>query len=210
MLLHDLSQTALRMAEAQHRHAGGEISADLVRKTETAVAKAGFFAETLAKIAPAASKLGAVATKLAPLIAKAAPVAAKLAPVTKVLGKVAGPLGIGIGVVQMATSKTTEGKIDGGITAVSSALMMSPHPVAKAAGAGLMAGQLIEKTLDVSDYASSYGIKVKEGAEKLGLGETTSFVIGGVATVLSTPQAIGVAALDKVSGGRFAKLIGWK
>lgn len=87
---------------------------------------------------------------------------------------------------------------------------MSKHPVAIAAGAGLMAGQVIEKTLDVSDYSSSIGLKADEAVGKLGAGETTRLIVGATATVLSTPSAIGIAAADKITGGRFARWIGLK
>lgn len=165
-------------------------------KAEPLVTEAGVVGNLLAKAAPALSKL--------------APVAEALAPAAKFLGKAAGPAGIAIGVGQIALSKTTEGKIEGGITATSSALMMSPHPVAKAAGAGLMAGQLIEKTLDVSDYSSAIGMKADQAVANLGGGETARTIAGVSATILSTPSSITIAALDKVSGGRFAKWIGLK
>jgi RHS repeat-associated protein len=151
-----------------------------------------------------AENAAAAATKAAPVIAKAAPVVAKVAPVAKALtsvagavSKVAGPLGVGVGVVQMATSNTTEGKIDGGITAASSALMMSKHPVAVAAGAGLMAGQMIEKSLNVSDYSSAAGLWVREKTKDT-LGDTGSLILGGVATVAATPSAVGYALAAKI------------
>ena len=98
----------------------------------------------------------------------------------------------------MATAKTDEGKIDGGMTAVSSALMMSKNPVAMAAGGGLMAGQVIEKTLDVSEYSSQAGLWVREKTRD-SLGDTGSLVVGGIATVAATPSAIGYALAAKVS-----------
>jgi len=155
-------------------------------KAEPLVAEAGAVSNLLAKASPALSKL--------------APIAEALAPAAKFVGKAAGPLGIGIGVAQIATAKNTEGKIDGGITAISSALMMSKHPVAMAAGGGLMAGQVIEKTLDVSKYSSDHGIAVYEGLKSAGVNDTASFVAGGVVTVLSTPLAIQEAAIDKSIG----------
>ena len=166
----------------------------LAKSTKGAAAWLG----TLRSIATA-ENAAAVATQATALVAKAAPVLSKLAPVARVLDKFAGPLGIGIGVLQMATATNTEERIDGGITTVSSALMMSKHPVAIAAGGGLMAGQLIEKSLDVSKYASEAGITVYEGLRDAGLNDTASFVIGGIATVAVTPSAIGYAAAAKVS-----------
>lgn len=127
-----------------------------------------------------------------------APVAKALAPVAKFAGKAAGPLGLGVGLAQVAFGKTTEDKIDGGITAVSSALMMSPHPVAKAAGGGLMAGQIIDKATGASDVSSSFGIGVKEKLESWGVNEDVAFVTGGVATVASIPVAIPVGAAKEV------------
>ncbi|MBE8989895.1 SpvB/TcaC N-terminal domain-containing protein [Nostoc sp. LEGE 12450] len=182
-------------------------------KTEPLAAEAGNALVNAAKAEPLAAEAGAVGNllaKAAPALSKLAPVAKALAPVAKFAGKVAGPLGIGIGVAQIATAKNTEGKIDGGVTAVSSALMMSKHPVAMAAGGGLMTGQFIEKTLDVSDYSSAVGMKADQAVAALGGGETARTVAGVTATILATPSSIGVAALDKVSGGRFAKWIGLK
>lgn len=149
------------------------------------------------QIVPKAAGAATGASKVAKVLGA---VAKPLSVVGNVIGKVAGPLGIGIGVAQMATAENTEGKIDGGITAVSSALMMSKHPVAMAAGGGLMAGQIIEKTLDVSKYASDHGIAAYEGLKSTGVNDTASFVVGGVVTVLSTPLAIQEAAIDKSIG----------
>lgn len=168
---------------------------DGLAKSTTGVAK---WTKVLRGIATSENALAAAA-KVADLTAKAAPLLSKLAPAVKVLGKVAGPLGIGIGAGQIVTAKTDEQRIDGGITAVSSALMMSKHPVAIAGGAGLMAGQAIEKSLDVSKYASEAGITVYEGLKEAGVNDTVAFVTGGVATVLATPSAIGYAAAAKVS-----------
>jgi hypothetical protein len=148
-----------------------------------------------------------VAAKLAPWVGKAGKV---LAPAGQVLGKVATPVAfVGAG-VQLATAKTTDDYIDAGMSTVSASLMAAPHPLAKAAGAGIAAGQLIEQTLDVSDYSSAIGIKTKEFGERIGAGETSSFVAGAVATVASTPSSITIAAADKITGGRFARWIGLK
>jgi hypothetical protein len=77
--------------------------------------------------------------------------------------------------------------------------MMAPHPVAKAAGAGLAAGQLIEKTFDVSKYSSDHGMAVYEGLKDLGVNDTVSLVAGGVVTVASTPIAIQEAVTAKAA-----------
>jgi hypothetical protein len=166
---------------------------------------------TVAKILAGAGKAGGtlatVAAKAAPWVGKAGKV---LAPVGQVLGKIATPVAfIGAG-VQWATAKTSKDYIDAGMSTVSAGLMAAPHPVAKAAGAGIAAGQLIEQTLDVSDYSSAIGIKTKELGERIGAGETASFVAGAVATVASTPSSITIAAADKITGGRFARWIGLK
>jgi hypothetical protein len=150
--------------------------------------------------ATALSSAGKAEGVLASVTKVAAPVARALkplAPVARVVGRVAGPLGIGVTAVQLATAKTTEQKVDAGISAVSTALLMSKNPVAMAGGAGLAAGQVIEKTLDVSEYASAHGVATYEGLKKLGVNDTVSFVAGGVVTVASTPVAISEAAIDK-------------
>jgi hypothetical protein len=118
--------------------------------------------------------------------------------VGRLLGRVAGPLGIGTAAVQYATAKNTDQKIDAGITAASSALLMSKHPVAMAGGAGLAVGQLVDQTLNVSDYSSRAGVAVYEKLKSAGVNDTASFVIGGVATVAVIPSAIGYAAAAKV------------
>lgn len=166
---------------------------------------------TLAKVLAGASKAGGtlatVAAKAAPWVGTAGKV---LAPVGQLLGKIATPVAfVGAG-VQWATARKTDEYIDAGMSTVSAGLMAAPHPVAKAAGAGIAAGQLIEQTLDVSDYSSAIGIKTKEFGERIGAGETASFVAGAVATVASTPSSITIAAADKVTGGRFAHWIGLK
>ncbi len=125
--------------------------------------------------------------------------ATKAASIAQKVGKIAGPLGIAAAGVQFATAKNTGEKIDAGVTAVSSALMMSKHPVAIAAGGGLMAGQVIDKTLNVSDYSSAAGVKVYEKLKEAGLNDTASFVIGGVASVAAIPSAIGYGAAAKVA-----------
>lgn len=167
---------------------------------------AGVAAEA-GQLGKAGGTLATVAAKVAPLVGKAGKV---LAPVGQVLGKIATPVAIIGAGVQWLTAKKTEDYIDAGMSTVSAGLMAAPHPVAKAAGAGIAAGQLIEQTLGVSDYASTIGIKTKELGERLGAGETASFVAGAVATVASTPSSITIAAADKITGGRFAHWIGLK
>jgi hypothetical protein len=167
---------------------------------------AGVAAEA-GQLGKAGGTLATVAAKLAPWIGTAGKV---LAPVGQVLGKIATPVAfIGAG-VQWATAKKTDDYIDAGMSTVSASLIAAPHPIAKAAGTGIAAGQLIEQTLDVSDYSSAIGIKTKEFGERIGAGETASFVAGAVATVASTPSSITIAAADKITGGRFARWIGLK
>lgn len=62
-----------------------------------------------------------------------------------------------------------------------------------------MAGQLIDKTLNVSDYSSEAGVKVYEKLKEAGLNDTASFVIGGVASVAAIPSAIGYGVAAKVA-----------
>jgi hypothetical protein len=168
----------------------------------------------VAEVAAETGQLGKTGGTLASVAAKAAPWLDKagkvLAPAGQVLGKVATPVAfLGAG-VQWATAKTTDDYVDAGMSTASATLMAAPHPVAKAAGAGIAAGQLIEQTMDVSDYSSAIGIKTKEFGERIGAGETASFVAGGIATVASTPSSITIAAADKITGGRFARWIGLK
>ena len=81
----------------------------------------------------------------------------------------------------------TDDYIDASVSATSTALMAAPDPVAKAAGAGIAAGQLIDKTLDVSDHSSAAGVRVYEKLKGAGVNDTAAFVIGGVATVAAIP-----------------------
>lgn len=120
------------------------------------------------------------------------------APAGRFLGKIAGPLGILIGAGQMATAKNSEEFVDGAITTTSSALMMHPHPVAKAAGGGLFAGQMIDKATGASDVSSDFGVSVKGGLERLGVNEDVAFVAGGVATLAAVPTSIPIGAAKTI------------
>jgi len=162
---------------------------------------------TVTKILAGAGKTGGTVAKVAPWVGKAGEV---LAPIGQVLGKIATPVAFIDVAVQWATAKTTKDYVDAGVSTVSAGLMAAPHPIAKAAGGGIAAGQLLEQTLDVSDYSSAIGSKTKELGERIGAGETASFVAGAVATVASAPSSITIAAADKVTGGRFARWIGLK
>jgi RHS repeat-associated protein len=120
-----------------------------------------------------------------------------LTPAAKFLGKVAGPLAAVGAVAQIATAQTEEQKVDAGISTVGAILANTPHPVARAAAAGVAVGQLLEKTLDVSDYASAHGVQAYEGLKSLGVNDTVSFAAGAVVTIGATPSAIVEAAADK-------------
>jgi tripartite-type tricarboxylate transporter receptor subunit TctC len=61
----------------------------------------------------------------------------------------------------------------------------------------VLTGQYLEHKLNVSDVSSSWGTSAYEGLKKAGVGDTTSFVVGGVVTVASTPAALAVAAYKK-------------
>lgn len=171
---------------------------------------AGVIAQTVkAEQTVAALSKGAEATSM---LAKAAPllgtIGKGLGVIGKGLGKIAGPLGLVAAGAQYATAKTTLEKADAGVSAVSSALMMSKHPVAVAAGAGLAVGQVIENTLNVSDYSSSAGVYAYEKLKGIGVNDNVSFVAGAVVSTAAIPAAIAVAAADKsyALGKRFT---GW-
>jgi hypothetical protein len=119
--------------------------------------------------------------------------------VAKVIGKVAGPLGIGLAALDLATAKTTDEKVDASIGLVGNTLLASDNPVAMAAGGGLLAGQYIEKKLNVSEFASEHGMDTQEFLKEHGAGETTAFVGGAIVTVVSTPFALGEAIGSKVA-----------
>ena len=73
---------------------------------------------------------------------------------------------------------------------------------------GIAGGQALEHTLNVSDYSSAIGMKADQAVAKLGGGEGLRTAAGVTATILSTPSSIAIAAVDKISGGRFASWIG--
>jgi RHS repeat-associated protein len=178
--------TASKVAEA------GEVS-ELVSKG-TKVTEA---IETVGKVSKAEKVLAAgsrVLKTAAPVIKVLKP----LAPVVKVVGKVAGPLGIATSALELATAKGTEQKVDAGIGLVANTLLATDNPIAMAGGGGLLAGQYIEKKLNVSEYSSQHGIDTQEFLKAHGVGETGSFVAGAIVTVGSTPIAIGEAAVAKL------------
>jgi RHS repeat-associated protein len=166
--------------------------ATAVEKLATSTKGVARWTGVLRNIARSENALAA-ASKLTPLLTK-------LAPVGRVVGRVAGPLGVLAAGAQFATAKNTEQRVDAGITAASSALMMSKHPVALALGGGLMAGQLIDHSLNVSDYSSRAGVAVYEKLKSAGMNDTAAFVVGGVASVGAIVPAIGYGAYMKVRG----------
>ncbi|QYU70939.1 RHS repeat-associated core domain-containing protein [Leptolyngbya sp. 15MV] len=172
-----------------------------------APAAAGTTSRVLAAVSktvqPLVTKAAPIVAKAAPVVQKAAPIVAKVAPVVKAvaapLAKYAGPLGIGVSGVQLATAKTTEERVDAGIGLTSSVLMSSRHPVAVAAGGGLMAGQLIDKGTNASTHASDAGIYVYENLRETWVGDTGAFVLGGATTIIAIPSAIGYGAAERIS-----------
>jgi RHS repeat-associated protein len=174
------------------------IVADVARVEQTAVEAVKVEQAAVAAVSTAGKAEGALAAA-SKVIAPVAEALRPLAPVARVAGKVAGPVGAVAVAAQVATAKTTEQKVDAGISVVSTGLLMSKNPVAMAAGAGLATGQLIEHGLNVSEYASAHGVAAYEGLKKLGVNEDVSFVAGGVVSVVSTPVAIAEAATHKAA-----------
>ncbi|MEO8529933.1 MAG: hypothetical protein ABI459_01805, partial [Deltaproteobacteria bacterium] len=168
-------------------------------KTEGQVAAEAAEVAKLTKLGTAASKAVPVITKVVKAIAPVTKVLKPLAPAAKVLGKVAGPLSIGISLVELGTAKNTNERVDAGIGLVGNTLLMSKHPVAMAAGGGILVGQAIEHNLNVSEFASKHGIDTKEYLESKGVNGTAAFVAGGIVTVASTPFAIQEALVSKVA-----------
>ncbi|MCA9898477.1 MAG: hypothetical protein KC423_01435 [Anaerolineales bacterium] len=166
-------------------------------QTVSTAAKAVSTEQNLVKATVATAEAG----RMAKAIQVGSNILKPLAPVARLASKAATPVSALLVGVQFATAETTEDYVDASISATSTALLASPHPVAKAGGAGLAAGQVIEKTLDVSDYASSAGMFVNESLQSAGANETFSLVAGGVATVAATPASIGVAAGHKAYKG---------
>jgi RHS repeat-associated protein len=144
-------------------------------------------------------KAVAASTKVARAIAPVAKALKPLAPALEVAGRAAGALGIATSAVELATAKNTDERVDAGIGLAGNALLASDNPVAMAAGGGVLAGQYLEHKLNVSDVSSSWGTSTYEGLKSAGVGDTASFVAGGVVTVVSTPAALAVAAYKKVA-----------
>ncbi|KAH9218721.1 hypothetical protein DL95DRAFT_405387 [Leptodontidium sp. 2 PMI_412] len=94
-------------------------------------------------------------------------------------------------------TEKTEEKIDATVGLVGKVMTEIPHPVVRAAGGGIVVGQLIETFFQVSDYAAEAGMKVDVGMRQMGFSETTLTVVGGIVTVASTPVAILVAVTNR-------------
>ena len=209
--MRSLNRSDRKLANAINKSIRGRIASGATAEAKlvaNALKEVGFDAKTLTAIKPpvAAAAAGAESTvavakgtAFTAAVAKAAPILTAVAKPLAVVGKVAGPLGVAAAGVQLATAENTSQKVDASISLVSSGLMMSKHPVAVAAGAGLMAGQLIENTLNVSDHASSNGLMVYEAMQRAGINEDASFVAGAAVSVVSTPLAIQQAAVAKVA-----------
>jgi RHS repeat-associated protein len=165
----------------------------------TKVAKVEETLATTTKAAGKAEKLLAAASKVTKAVAPVAKALKPLAPALKVAGKAAGVLSVATSAVELATAKNTEQRVDAGIGLAGNALLASDNPVLMAGGAGVLTGQYFEHKLNVSEVASGWGISAQEALKSHGVGEDTSFVLGGVVTVASTPAALAVAAYKKVA-----------
>jgi RHS repeat-associated protein len=165
----------------------------------TKVAKVEETLATTTKAAGKAEKLLAAASKVTKAVAPVAKALKPLAPALKVAGKAAGVLSVATSAVELATAKNTEQRVDAGIGLAGNALLASDNPVLMAGGAGVLTGQYLEHKLNVSEVASGWGISAQEALKSHGVGEDTSFVLGGVVTVASTPAALAVAAYKKVA-----------
>jgi RHS repeat-associated protein len=210
--LKNTKRSARDLANAVNKSIRGRIAraaSDDAKIVARALREAGFDPKTLTALKQETSAVGAAVPtaakggKVAGFLAKAAPVLGRIAravaPAAKVLGRVATPVAaLGVG-VQFATAKTSEDYANASVSAASTALMAAPHPVAKAAGAGLAVGQILDQSLNVSDHSSKAGVYVYEKLKGAGLNDTASFVVGGVVSVIAIPSAIGYGAAAKVA-----------
>lgn len=105
--------------------------------------------------------------------------------------------GVALSLLQLSMTEKTEEKIDATVGLVGNVMTEIPHPVVRAAGGGIVVGQLIETFFQVSDYAAEAGMKVDVGMRQMGFSETTLTVVGGIVTVASTPVAILVAVTNR-------------
>ena len=206
-----LNRPARKLADAVNKSVRGRIARGATEDAEL-VAKAlreiGINPKTLtflkhegdvAKVATEATEAVSAVAKVAKAVAPVAKALKPLAPAAKVLGRVAGGVGIAISAVELVTAKNTEERVDAGIGLVGNSLLMSKHPVAIAAGVGVLTGQALENNLHVSNFASQHGINTKEYLESKGVNGTAALVAGGIVTVASTPYALGEAIGTKVA-----------
>ncbi len=210
--LKNTNRSTRDLANAVNKSIRGRIAraaSDETKIVARALREAGFDPRTLTAITQEAATNGAVAANVAKgeqavgLLARAAPVVGRIAraaaPVAKVVGKIATPVAAIGAAVQFATAKTTADYVDASISATSTVLLAAPHPLAKAAGAGLATGQIIDHALNVSDYSSSAGVAVYEKLKEAGINDTASFVLVGIASVAAIPSSIGYGAAAKVA-----------
>ena len=175
-------------------------------EVESAAASSGTKAETVAvetaEVSAKAEKLAAGSAEIASTgKSLLGTVASKAGAVSKVLGTVGGGIALGVDLAKVATAKTADERVDAGIAATGDALMMSKNPVAMAAGGGVLAGQALEHSLHVSDASADVRVGVYTSLKKAGLNDTASLVLGGAATVATTPFAL----VGKIGG----KIISW-
>jgi RHS repeat-associated protein len=155
------------------------------------VSQAAHLEEETAAVVKVAGKTEKILAGAAKVAAPLVKVLKPLAPALKVAGRVAGAAGIAISVVEVVTAKTQEERVDAGVGLAGNALLASDNPVAMAAGAGVLSGQYLEHTLNVSEYSSQHGLDAKAYLERHGVGDTTALVAGGVVTLAATPVALG-------------------
>jgi RHS repeat-associated protein len=112
------------------------------------------------------------------------------------LGKAANAVGIAVGLYNLSQATKTHEKIQAGADTLASAIGFM-GPLGGAFSGGYSLGGLIEMGLDVSHYSAAAGRFAEKQVRALGAGDTVSTTVGVTATIVATPGALGVAAVDK-------------
>jgi len=163
-------------------------SIDLAFAEGAKVADVATAAQSAVALNPAAKALAAAGKAIAPI-----------APALEVVGKAAGPIGIAASALELGTAKTDVQKLDATLGVTSAVLLASHDPKLQAAGAGMLAGQALEHSLNVSSFSSEHGLQTKAFLERHNFNEGVANVAGGVVTVASTPIALAEATYAKVT-----------
>jgi hypothetical protein len=121
------------------------------------------------------------------------------------IGKVAtgaGALSASIGLydtVKASLNRDIGGVVQGSADTFASGVGLVGGPIGRVFSAGYTGGQILEQTLNVSDYSAAYGALAEKAARSRGAGDSLATAVGVVATISAITVGLYTALVAKLS-----------